>query len=223
MFPDFISMIETQYKAKVKGVRSDNAPKLRFTSLYSKKGIVAYHSCPETPQQNSVVERKHQHILNVARSLMFQYHLPLHHWEDCVLTAVFLINRLPSPLLHNKSPYHLLTTHQPPYKDLRVFGCLVYSSTSSKNRHKFQPRARPCVFLGYPAGYKGYKLLDLETQNILISRNVVFHEDIFPFHNNDDEKYDFFSILNPASTEPSCVHDESSATEERESPVVRNS
>lgn len=223
MFPDFILMIETQYKAKVKGVRSDNAPELRFTSLYSKKGIVAYHSCPETPQQNSVVERKHQHILNVARSLMFQYHLPLHHWGDCVLTAVFLINRLPSPLLHNKSPYHLLTTHQPPYKDLRVFGCLVYSSTSSKNRHKFQPRARPCVFLGYPAGYKGYKLLDLETQNILISRNVVFHEDIFPFHNNDDEKYDFFSILNPASTEPSCVHDESSATEERESPVVRNS
>ncbi|CAA7044669.1 unnamed protein product, partial [Microthlaspi erraticum] len=68
-------MVETQYKAVVKGVRSDNAPELKFTSLFRQKGIISYHSCPETPEQNSVVERKHQHILNVARSLMFQAHI----------------------------------------------------------------------------------------------------------------------------------------------------
>lgn len=55
IFPDFLQMIETQYKTLVKGVRADNAPELRFDALYKKKWIVSYHSCPETPQQNSVV------------------------------------------------------------------------------------------------------------------------------------------------------------------------
>ena len=181
IFPDFLKMVETQYKIVVKAVRSDNAPELKFVELFKSKGIIAYHSCPETQEQNSVVERKHQHILNVARSLMFQSKIPEAYWRDCVLTAVFLINRLPTPLLKNESPYEVLTHKKPDYTGLRVFGSLCYSSTTSKNRNKFQPRARPCVFLGYPSGYKGYKLLDLETNSIHISRNVVFHETIFPF------------------------------------------
>lgn len=194
IFPEFLKMIETQHNGVVKGVRSDNANELKFTDLFKSKGILSFHSCPETPQQNSVVERKHQHILNVARALMFQARIPLEHWGDCVLTAVFLINRLPSPLLQNKSPFEVLTSKKADYSGLRVFGCLAYSSTSSKNRHKFKPRARPCVFLGYPSGYKGYKLLDIETHQTHISRNVVFHEDIFPFTQDiSDSDLDFFS------------------------------
>lgn len=178
VFPEFLQMIELQYKAQVRGVRSDNAPELKFTELFKKKGILPYHSCPETLEQNSVVERKHQHILNVARALMFQSHLTLDYWGDSILTAVFLINKTPTPLLKNKSPYEALMAKTPDYSGLKVFGCLAYMSTSSKNRHKFQPPSKPCVFIGYPAGYKGYKLLDLETNKIHISRNVIFHDDI---------------------------------------------
>ncbi|CAA7025697.1 unnamed protein product [Microthlaspi erraticum] len=202
-------MVETQYKAVVKGVRSDNAPELKFTSLFRQKGIISYHSCPETPEQNSVVERKHQHILNVARSLMFQAHIPLELWGDFVLTAVFLLNCLPTPLLNDKSPFEVLTSKAPGYTGLRVFGCLAYCSTSSKSRHKFQPRAKPCVFLGYPPGCKGYKLLDLESNTTHVSRNVVFHEEIFPFSTGQsDFPLDFFTLdqesLNTDS--PNMVH-----------------
>lgn len=37
------------------------------------------------------------------------------------------------------------------------------------------------MFLGYPTGYKGYKLLDLTTNKILIGRDIIFHEQVFPF------------------------------------------
>lgn len=98
---------------------------------------------------------------------------------------MFLINRLPSLLLGFKSPFELLLGRIPDYTKLKAFGSLCFASTLSKDRHKFSLRAKPCVFLGYPSGYKGYKLLDLESNSISVSRNVVFHEDHFPFKTSE--------------------------------------
>ena len=39
----------------------------------------------------------------------------------------------------------------------------------------------PAIFVGYPQGYKGYKLYSLDTKKFFVSRDVVFHESIFPF------------------------------------------
>lgn len=181
VFPEFINHVATQYNTHIKVIRSDNAPELSFTQLVKQHGMIHQFSCAYTPQQNSIVERKHQHILNVARALLFQSKVPLAYWSDCVCTAVYLINRTPSVLLGNKTPYELLTKKLPDYSHLKSFGCLCYVSTLLKDRNKFSARADSCVFLGYPSGYKGYKVLHLDTNKISITRNVIFHEDVFPY------------------------------------------
>lgn len=119
--------------------------------------------------------------MNVARALFYQAHIPSIYWSECVSTATFLINRTPSRSLNNISPYAKLYKEEPSYFHLRTFGCLAFASTLPSKRQKFDPRATSCVFVGYPQGMKAYRLLDIETKQIFVSRDVIFHEEIFPF------------------------------------------
>lgn len=107
--------------------------------------------------------------------------MPKKIWGDCLLTATYLINRLPSRILNNKSPYQILFEKVPDYSHLRPFGCLYFASNLSRNRDKLYPRAILGVLLGYPFAKKGYKILNLQANQVFVSRDVKFFESIFPF------------------------------------------
>lgn len=181
---NFILYVQNQFSTTIKVFRSDNGSEflnVSLSNILSSLGIIHQRSCVYTPQQNGKVERKHRHLLNTARALRFHASLPLHFWGDCLLTATYLINRMPSEILHGKTPYEVLFNKNPKFSHLRVFGSLCYAVTLPKPHDKFASRAIKGVFLGYPFDQKGYKILDLITKKVIISRHVHFFEDEFPF------------------------------------------
>lgn len=188
----FYNYVQTQFEKSVKVVRSDNA--LEFgdaacRKFFQEHGMVHQTSCPYRPQQNARVERKHRHILEVARALKFQSGLNASYWGDCVLTAVYIINKLPSSVLNNRTPFQLVFNEEFDYSLLKSFGCLAFASNPTNSADKFVARGVPCIFLGYPPTQKGYRLLDLTTMKPFVSRDVQFNETIFPLNNTDSQSY----------------------------------
>lgn len=81
-FNNFIAYIHNHFHAFIKHLRSDNGMEFfhgAFTSLLHTIGITHESSCVHTLQQNGVVERKHKHLLDIARALRFQVFLPVEY------------------------------------------------------------------------------------------------------------------------------------------------
>lgn len=94
-FSTFLNTVLNQFEAKVKIVRTDNGCEFvnnNFLALLNSHGIIHQKSCPYMPQQNGTVERKHRHLLQVARSLMLQANLPKNLWPYSLLEPVAIFS-----------------------------------------------------------------------------------------------------------------------------------
>lgn len=180
IFREFHSYVQNQFNSSIKTLRSDNAKEYfstDFSSYLKTHGIVHESSCVYTSQQNGVAERKNRHLLDVARTLMFQSHVPKRFWGDAILTAAYLINRMPTPVLHGKSPFSILFPKGTPFSLApRIFGCVAYVHDHRPQLTKLDPRAIRCVFLGYSRVQKGYRCYSPSLHRYFTSADVTFHE-----------------------------------------------
>ena len=147
--------------------------------------------------------------MNVTRALLYQAQLPLNFWCYALLHVAYLINRIPTLFLKNTSPYDKLYAQPCDISNIRVFGCLCYISTLQNHRQKLDPRAHPCIFLGFKPHTKGYLVYNLHTHNIIASRNIIFYENHFPIlhepHPYDDTHTYISSIPFSNNTQTSDI------------------
>ena len=102
IFKEFYRMIENQFQTKISILRSNNGIEyfIKVLETFSnEEGILHQSSCSDTPGQNGIAERKNKHLLEVARAMMFYMNIPKYLWGDAILTASYLINRMPTKIL----------------------------------------------------------------------------------------------------------------------------
>ena len=134
VFVKFYNWIFTQFGTKIQVLRTDQGGEYigdNLATFFFEKGLSHQKNCSGTPQQNGLAERKNRHLVEVARALLFTKNVPKHYWGDSVLTAAYLINRMPSRVLKHQTPIHVLSqafpsskmfSHLPP----KIFGSVVY-------------------------------------------------------------------------------------------------
>ncbi|KAI5348396.1 hypothetical protein L3X38_001283 [Prunus dulcis] len=116
--------------------------------------IIAFLA-PHAPQQNGLAERKHCHIADMSRTLLLSSQVPNCSRVYVVSFAVFLINHLPSPVLHWYSPYCRLYGKIPSYSKFlqhKGYKCLdlttdrLYISRHVRfDEHSFSFAAQKCL------------------------------------------------------------------------------
>lgn len=114
--------------------------------------------------------------------MLFHMNIPKQCWVDAVLTACYLINRIPSTILGGKSPHSILLLQKsiflfPP----QISGCFVFIHQHSPDFDKPDPEAIECVFLGYSRTQKGYRCCNPVLRWFSIYAEITFFKSIFLF------------------------------------------
>lgn len=178
-FKKWKTLVETQTGRKVKKLRTDNGLEFcggDFNEFCAKNGIARHKTIPRNPQQNGVAERMNRTLLERARCMLSNAGLwhRREFWAEAVSTACYLVNRSPHSALDFKVPEEIWSGNPVDYSNLRIFGCPAYAHV---NDGKLAPRAIECIFIGYASESKGYRLWCLESQKLILSRDVTFNED----------------------------------------------
>jgi len=142
----------------------------------SEIGIKHYTTTPYSPQQNGVVERRNQTVVEMARCMMKSMSVPSWFWGEAVATAVYIWNRSPTKSLQNKTPFEAWHGKKPCVRHFRTFSCTALVKIAGPSLAKLADRSKRMVFLGYEPGTKGYRFLDLDKNRLVVSRDVVFEE-----------------------------------------------
>lgn len=96
---------------------------------------------------------------------------------EAVRHAVYVLNRVTTKALKEKTPYEAWSGRKPNLEHLKVFGCIAHTKVVRVHLRKLENRSKPLVYLGTELGSKAYRLLDPDNGTICVSRDVCFEED----------------------------------------------
>nr|GEV91314.1 zinc finger, CCHC-type [Tanacetum cinerariifolium] len=156
-FKEFRQKIEMEMRMKVRMLRTDRG-------------------APYSPQQNGVVERRNMTILSTTRSMIKAMKLPLNFWAEAVGHVIYILNRVPTRALEDKTPYEALYNRKPNLENLRIFGCTAYAKITIPHLKKLDDRSIPLINLGVEEGSKACRLYDPVAKKKHVSRDVKFME-----------------------------------------------
>ena len=84
---------------------------------------------------------------------MAQANLPIQYWGDALLTATFVLNRIPSKSV-SSTPYELWSGRKPNLNDLYPWRYAVYVHNTSHKFGKLGPQGKKYIFIRYSTNSK---------------------------------------------------------------------
>ena len=150
-----------------------------FTKFLEEQGIIRETTAPGTPRQNGVAERMNQTLIGGARTLLHHSGMTTGFWAEAIAVAVHSINCAPRKGLGWRTPFELLYGRIPDISYFQTFGCRAW--VYNDKGKKWDAKSKLMIFIGYEPGAKAYRLWNPATRSVVISANVQFSEQEFPY------------------------------------------
>lgn len=186
-----ISKMEILTGNQVKQIMTDEGTEFvnrELSNYLSMKGIIHNKSVPYTPEQNGYIEQDMDNVSKATRTLLIDSGLPKRYWAEAMNTAIYVLNRtVASGAI--ATPYELCTGRKPDVTNLRVFGQSAFVMLPKHKRDKLDSRTIKMIFVGYTDRSNTYRFMDEESEQIHVSCNAKFVDDIISI--------DKSSTLNP--------------------------
>ena len=99
-------------------------------------------------------------------------------WANACNTTMHLQNKSSHKILVEKTPEEAFTGVELEIGHLRIFGCLVYIHVILEKRTRLEPVRETSIFVGYKETSKAYKISMPMQQNIVVSQDVKFEENL---------------------------------------------
>jgi hypothetical protein len=161
----------------IRAIRSDNGSEFRnshFETFCHDLGLEHQFLSPYTPPQNGVVERKNTTLCEMARTMLNEHRTPRRFWAEAVNTACYVSNRIYLRVYKKKTCYELMHDRTPKVSHFHVFGCKCFILKKGKKLDKFEARSVDVTFLGYASHSRAFRVLNLETNQIVETCKVTF-------------------------------------------------
>lgn len=171
--------IEKESGTEIACLRTDRGGEfmsIEFKEFCDKVSIKRQLTTAFTPQQNGVAELRNRTIMNMVRCMLKESQVPSKMWSEAVAWATHILNRCPTSINPEKIPQELWSGSPPSVDHLKVFGSLCYAHVADQQRKKLDDKSVKCIFLGVSPEFKAYRLYNLQTKKIMVSRDVVFDE-----------------------------------------------
>lgn len=179
VFIRFKAEVENATGNYIKVLRSDRGGEFlarAFQDVCDKAGIRRHFIAPYSPQQNGVVERKNRSVMEMARALLKSMGVLGRFWAEAVRHAMYLLNRLPTKAMGDRTPYEAWNGKKPHLGHLKIFGCKGHARPGVSHLKKLDDRSVPMVYFGKEEGSKAHRMFNPQTNMIVVSRDVVFEE-----------------------------------------------
>lgn len=199
LFVKFCAATKRQTGRLVGTLRTDMGKEYEkqwFTDYLEKEGILHETTASYTPQQNGVAERANRTLMEAERSIMFnnpesslnkQKKSLLELWGPFLLASIYVRNRSMTNT-EDATPYQKYFDKIPKVDHLRVIGCRSMVHVPTALRHKLQPKAEECWFIGYCKTTKAWMFWNDKTRKTIVSRDAEFFEKEIYCGNTDEQQ-----------------------------------
>jgi hypothetical protein len=108
--------------------------------------------------------------------MLDDHRTPRRFWTEAVNTACYVSNRIYLKVHKKKIYYELMHGRTPKVSHFHIFGCKCFILKKGKKLDKFEARSVDGIFFVYASHSRAYRVLNLETNQIVETCEVTFDE-----------------------------------------------